>query len=219
MPWSITPICLDSVVYPDWHPRYGDIGPVYVYVLRGAGVFLVDTGIGPPHPLIDRLYHPTRSDLATAIREATGTSLDEFDGVIMSHLHFDHHGGAGAFRGTPLYAQRAEWEAAQAEKYTIPEFLQIAGANWVLLDGDTELAPGLRLVATAGHTPGHQAVAVDTGVAGPVVLAGQAIETAAELRGMEASGGFTDAARLLLELEPAEIRFSHDHDTWQPAKR
>jgi len=62
--WSVLPMLLDSVVYPDWHPRFGEVGPVYSYVLRNESkLVLVDTGIGPAHPLIDRLYSPTRRDL------------------------------------------------------------------------------------------------------------------------------------------------------------
>jgi N-acyl homoserine lactone hydrolase len=220
--WSVTPLLLDTVVYPDWHPRFGEVGPVYVYLLRNdEQLVLVDTGIGPAHPLIDRLYSPARRDLRTALREDQGISPEDIDAVVLSHLHFDHVGGVFEFPGKPLYVQRAEWEAAQAEKYTVPEFLSFPDANFVLLDGDTELSSGLRLVLTAGHTPGHQAVAVstvdDTGMSGGglVVLAGQAIETSKELTDMKRSGDLSPAARQLLDLEPSRTWFSHDHRCWE----
>jgi glyoxylase-like metal-dependent hydrolase (beta-lactamase superfamily II) len=42
-----------------------------------------------------------------------------------------------------------------------------------ILDGDTELLPGIRCVVMPGHTPGHQAVYVDT-ASGPTIIAGDA---------------------------------------------
>jgi N-acyl homoserine lactone hydrolase len=208
------PLYLDSVVYPDWHPRFGEVGPVYAYLVEDdQHLFLVDTGIGPPHPVIDGLYQPTRRDLATALAQNNGIDVDDIDAVVVSHLHFDHVGGASAFRGTPIYAQRAEWEAAQAPKYTIPEFLEFPGANFVLVDGEVELALGLRLIPIPGHSPGHQVVAVET-PAGVIILAGQAIETCAELEGMIESGELSDAAKRIAELEPFAVLFSHDHRQW-----
>ena len=231
MAWNVKPLFLDTVVYPDWHPRYGEVGPVYVYLIEdGQQVFLVDTGIGPEHPLIDRLYEPTRRDLATALAEERGIALDDIAGVIISHLHFDHGGGAQAFRGTPVYVQRTEWEAAQAPKYTVPEFLEWPGANFVLLDGDEELRPGLRLLVTGGHTPGHQVVAVET-EDGTVVLAGQIIETKAEMDAFVATGELKDwngdgsqgarlsGAKRMMKLEPSRVWFSHDHDAWERPAR
>jgi N-acyl homoserine lactone hydrolase len=217
--WSVLPMLLDSVVYPDWHPRFGEVGPVYSYVLRNESkLVLVDTGIGPAHPLIDRLYSPTRRDLRMALRENhSGVSPEGIDAVVLSHLHFDHVGGAFEFPGKPLYVQRSEWDAAQAAKYTVPEFLTFPNVNFVMVDGDMELEPGIRLVLTQGHTPGHQAVVVST-ADGLVILAGQAIETTRELTEMQRSGNLSPAAQQLLDLDPARIWFSHDHDCWEPAE-
>ena len=210
--WNVLPLYLDSVVYPDWHPRAGEVGPVYAYLLESDDyLVLVDTGIGPPHELIDRLYQPTRRHLPTALAQNNGILLEDITAIVLTHLHFDHAGGAQHFPGTPLYVQRAEWEAAQAAKYTIPEFLDFAGANFVLLDGEVELAPGLRLIPTPGHTPGHQSVAFES-PAGLMVIAGQAIETLAELHEMLLRHAQTDAALRIMSLDPVAIWFSHDHE-------
>jgi N-acyl homoserine lactone hydrolase len=107
-----------------------------------------------------------------------------------------------------------EWEAAQEPKYTISEFLSFPGANFVMVEGDVELVPGFRLVATPGHTPGHQVVAIST-AKGVMVLAGQAIETLSELEGMLDSGDLRDDARKVMELEPVKVWFSHDHRVWE----
>jgi hypothetical protein len=56
-------------------------------------------------------------------------------------------------------------------------------------------------------------VAVGT-PAGVIVLAGQAIETCAELEVMIQSGELNDAGKRIVELEPVAVVFSHDHRQW-----
>src|SRR5436190_1404306 len=45
------------------------------------------------------------------------------------------------------------------------------GHRWRLLDGDTELMPGVTALRTDGHTPGHQSLLVELPETGPVILA------------------------------------------------
>lgn len=225
--WRLSAMHLDTVHYPDWHPWAGEYGPVYAYLLEnGERRVLVDTGIGPEHPLIDRLYEPERRDIVVELMKR-GVAPDGLEAVVVSHLHFDHVGGASNFRGVPIYVQRAEWDAAQAPKYTVPEFLEFPGANFRMMDGDYELAPGLRVISTPGHTPGHQVVAVST-EAGLAVLAGQSIDLCAEMEELVATGEVrgwaedegqeqrTDSAKRLLEVGPSRVFFSHDHKVWAP---
>ncbi|MEX2081735.1 MAG: MBL fold metallo-hydrolase [Dehalococcoidia bacterium] len=218
MTWEVLPLHLADVVYPDWHPRFGDVGPVYAFLLRRDGaVLLVDTGLGPAHADIDRHYQPTRYSLADALRKH-GATTEEVDGVILTHLHFDHVGNAMQLPSIPLYAQEDELKAAKEAGYTIPEWLAFRRAAFVGIEGDRELRPGLRLIATPGHTPGHQSVAVDT-AGGLVVIAGQALETANELRGVLNGQRLEDAVRRtsaarLTALQPAAMLFSHDHERW-----
>jgi len=108
--------------------------------------------------------------------------------------------------------QEAELEAATVADYTIREFVDFPGARYEPLDGEAEIAPGIRVVLTP-HTPGHQSVVIETD-SGPLVIAGQALETVDELH----EGG--EVAGLLLSLEPTRILFSHDDRVWQtPAAR
>jgi N-acyl homoserine lactone hydrolase len=163
--------------------------------------------------LIDRLYQPTRRDIVAALAQNNGIEPRDIDAIVITHLHFDHVGGAQFFAGTPIYVQRAEWEAAQAPKYTIPEWLDFPAANWRLLDGDAELAPGLRVISTPGHTPGHQAVAVSV-PAGTVLLAGQALETLKDWEAMLGADAPDETARKLHDLDAVAVLFSHDHAQW-----
>src|SRR5262249_28310087 len=50
----------------------------------------------------------------------------------------------------------------------------LPGFRWRHLDGDTELLPGVTVLRTDGHTPGHQSLLVELPETGPVILTGDA---------------------------------------------
>src|SRR6266542_5147452 len=169
----------------------GDTYPVYAYaVFHPDGLVLVDTGMIESHQEIEE-YHPTLYPLT-----GQDVPLEEVKLVINTHLHFDHCGGNRLFPGTPIYVQRAEREAAREPDYTIPEWVEFEGASYVGLDGEAEILPGIRVLPTPGHTPGHQSVLVDTDE-GLVVVAGDVAYTWAAFDDED-----NDSARRIGELGP-----------------
>ena len=54
------------------------------------------------------------------------------------------------------------------------EWVDAPGLTYEPIDGDADVLPGIRILATPGHSPGHQSLVVDTR-RGPVLLAGQAV--------------------------------------------
>lgn len=105
------------------------------------------------------------------------------------------------------------------------EWVDFPGARYELLDGDTELLPGIRVIATSGHTPGHQSLLVETGQ-GLVVITGQAIYSLAEWEGStepRKSGEeiawdrarYVDTTRRLRERDHLRVLFSHDGAVWE----
>jgi glyoxylase-like metal-dependent hydrolase (beta-lactamase superfamily II) len=80
--------------------------------------------------------------------------------VINTHLHFDHCGQNAVFTNAPFYVQRAEVSRAQRESRELYDWFDFMNARFELLDGDTEVLPGLSVIATPGHTVGHQCVVV-----------------------------------------------------------
>jgi N-acyl homoserine lactone hydrolase len=179
----------------------GATGPVHAYALfHPDGLVLVDTGMIDHHPEIDEVFRPTLRPLPEH-----GLSRDEVGAVINTHLHFDHCGGNRLFPGTPIYVQRAEREAAREPDYTIPEWVEFDGARYEELDGEAEILPGIRVVPTPGHTPGHQSVLVDTDE-GLVVVGGDVAHT---LEGLVAE-------RRLLDLKPVRIWITHSSLPWEP---
>ena len=132
-----------------------------------GGRILVDTGMIDSTPELDEDWHPT----IYPERIPREVAL-----VINTHLHFDHCGGNRLFSGIPIYVQRRELEAAREPDYTIREWVEFDGATYVELDGEAEIVPGVRVLPTPGHTPGHQSVLVDTEDVDKVI---QLISTAA----------------------------------------
>jgi N-acyl homoserine lactone hydrolase len=189
-------------------------------------VLLFDTGVGTGHPEVDRYYRPRLTPLEEALG-AVGLAIGDITAVANSHLHFDHCGWNTRFAGRPAYVQAAELEAAREADYTVPEWVGFGSAQFVELPGDseTDVAPGVVLIPTPGHTRGHQSLVVSTR-AGPVVVAGQAVYTAVEWEGStdpRESGipaapdvlRYSESVRRLRRLEPVEMHFAHDLAVWR----
>jgi len=171
----------------------GDRWPNSIHVIeRPAGRVLVDTGMIDSTPELDAEWG-IRFDASLIPRDVVC--------VINTHLHFDHCGGNRLFAGTPIDVQRAEREAARADGYTIPSWVEFEGATYVEHEGKAEIVSGVRVLPTPGHTPGHQSVLVDTDD-GLVVLAG---DVGYNWKQFDAS----ESGRLLNSLEPRRIWLAH----------
>jgi N-acyl homoserine lactone hydrolase len=158
--------------------------PVACYLIRtGDTVILFDTGLSPravPGLLRnDPLARFTEPDLLVHRLARLGLGPDDVDLVVLSHLHFDHAGGIELFRRAELVVQQDEYAYAHYPAAFFAPFyyrknFDLPDRRWRLLEGDTELAPGITALRTDGHTPGHQSLLVELPETGPVILAGDA---------------------------------------------
>ena len=119
-----------------------------------------------------------------------GWDAQEVQIVINTHLHCDHSGSNGKFKNAKFYIQKKEWESAFAplvpeapfydplcyDKHAVNYF------QWEFLDGDCEILPGLRIIATPGHTRGHQSVLFQT-KQGVVCVSGDICNVAENVNG------------------------------------
>ena len=210
----------------DGHEYPGQTGIVVAYAIRHAsGIFLFDTGFAPDGPELDEFYVRWRvrpRNLDEVFAEA-GIDLAEVTAIANCHLHLDHSGQNARFPGVPIHVQRAEWAAAHEPDYTYLPSIDFPGASYVQLDGEAEPLPGLRILPTPGHSPGHQSLVVDR-PEGLLLLAGQAVYTRGEWLGLpEAREGASTArdraaydrsmARLKA-LAPKAVLFGHDRAGW-----
>jgi N-acyl homoserine lactone hydrolase len=192
--------------------------PVHGFLIKHpAGAGLVDTGYGTPLELI-KDYRPVNASIALALRRQ-GVDPSDIRWIVNSHLHFDHCGQNAVFPQAPFFVQRAEWERRQGYE-TPKQWLEYAGARVELIDGEREIVPGVRVLTTAGHTPGHQSVQVDT-TEGPAVMTGDACWTVSMFEGepprdgmMEDVPTFNRSLQKLRDVKPASVHFCHDNRAW-----
>ncbi|MBC7103527.1 MAG: N-acyl homoserine lactonase family protein [Parvibaculum sp.] len=211
-------------IAPAGHPAAGSNIEVFAYLVRNAGMtILVDTGMGDGNAFLDDLYRANRTSIDAALVIA-GASRADIDIVVNSHLHFDDCGNNHLFPGIPVYMQSREHDAARMPRYTVEGWIAPEGVLVHKVDGDCEIAPGVTLLFTPDHTPGHQSLAVET-PSGPVIAGAQLAYTAAEFEAggdpAEAHDGMVDiyyaSIRRLKSLQPARVFFSHDRNEWQPS--
>jgi len=207
--------------------------PVYsILVEHDDGLFLFDTGIGMEHMnavLPFELPEQTEEQTIPAQLESCGFGLGDVTAVVNSHLHIDHVGGNQLFKGTNVRHLIHEKELAQARNHAPFEFFGYSdkswdyeGANIETFSGDTELAKGLWVYETPGHTVGHVSVLVDGEQ--PLLFAMDVAYTADALeRGIQPGfhhtpvDGVRSIARVkqLAQERGAQIFLSHDMEAWQ----
>ena len=195
--------------------------PVHGFVIKHprAGAILVDTGVGWPTELVQE-WRIVNHHAADALAEHD-LSPGDVRIVINSHLHFDHCGQNAVFKHAPFYIQRSELERARKVRNVASEWFDFAGARFELLDGDAEIAEGVRVVATPGHTVGHQSVLVDM-PDGTNVMVGDAAFTAGIYHEMDKADltswpgqhtdleDWTSSLHKLHRLQPHAVHFCHD---------
>jgi N-acyl homoserine lactone hydrolase len=195
--------------------------PVHGFVIKHprAGAILVDTGVGWPTELVQE-WKVVNRHAADALAEHDLSPTD-VKIVINSHLHFDHCGQNAVFKHAPFFIQRTELTRARRQEVLTSEWFDFTGARFELLDGDAEIAEGVRVVATPGHTVGHQSVFVDT-ADGAAVMIGDAAYTAdiyhhADKADLSAWPGqhanrrdWTKSLKKVHELRPHAVHFCHD---------
>ena len=147
--------------------------PVHGFVVTfPGGAALVDTGVGGPQQWLTDWRVVNRS-VADALDEL-GMTPGDIGMVINTHLHFDHCGQNAVFKRAAFFVQRTELDRARRESPQLVDWFDFMNARFELLDGDAEILPGLRAVATPGHTAGHQSVQVDSADGLTDVLVGDA---------------------------------------------
>ncbi len=149
-------------------------------LVRGGGfVALVESGLGDKWDAKARdLYAiDDRTTLAGSLAEH-GVKPEDVDALVLSHLHFDHAGGATrrdgdrtvrAFRNATLYVQAEELAHARSPherdraSYRPDDWEPYAEAGRLEgLTGEVEVRPGVTVVPVRGHNAGMQAIRVES---------------------------------------------------------
>jgi glyoxylase-like metal-dependent hydrolase (beta-lactamase superfamily II) len=162
---------LDRSVALDGFPAgTSDRIPIPAWLIeRPKGLALFDTGFDPtarPEELAFPGFPPPEVIPIGDAVAAAGYDLAEVGDVVLSHLMVDHAGGLRCLRpGVRLWVQKAEWRYARSAEVDPLAYrradLEGIDVDLRLLEGDTELWPGVHLVSTPGHCPGHQSLLVE----------------------------------------------------------
>jgi glyoxylase-like metal-dependent hydrolase (beta-lactamase superfamily II) len=189
--------------------------PVNVALLRTDDVtVLVDTGAGPK----PRAFFPEGEARLLDELARLGLTPADVDVVVHTHLHIDHVGWDGAFPNARYVVHEDDWayfmsESSLAERPHLREkVLPLPNVQRVV--GETEIAPGVSVHPSPGHTPGHMHVR-----AGSVAVIGDLIahELQAEdpdcvfVNDMDPAQAAVTRRRVLAELadEGAEVIAGH----------
>ena len=154
-----------------------------LFIQANGKKIIVDTGLGTKLNDKGRRIWQIEGEggLLTGLGKL-GIQPADIDLVIDTHLHSDHAGGNTRFKeGTieeveatfpnaEYLVQRREYEdAMQPNERTAATYLPfnyqplVENGQMRLLDGDTEILPGITGVITPGHTPGHMSVCIESG--------------------------------------------------------
>ncbi len=196
-------------------------------ISSGRDVVLVDTGIGDAAVGVMQSYAAEWRMSVRSIDEALadhGLEVGDITYLVSTHLHLDHFGQHAALKGTPFVVQAAELARARRETPILGEFFEFSGAVITEVDGDQDLVDGVRLLATPGHTIGHQSLLVTHGDGTTDLLVGDAAYSAAIWEQPSIMGPdhpavhmqigepahWSDTLDRLRELHATRLHFCHD---------
>ncbi|MEE9240257.1 MAG: N-acyl homoserine lactonase family protein [bacterium] len=178
----------DHGTYVFWKGEAGkkiDIPVICYYVDTDEHKIMVDTGL-PNAERATKYHHNCDKrgcdDSPDALRNM-GVDPDEIDICIFTHLHWDHTHNMKAFRNARYIctAEEIKWAYNPLPLYYRSYEASILGieapfksCQFELVDGETDIAPGVSVFPTPGHSPGHQSVQVETSC-GNIVVAGDVI--------------------------------------------
>jgi len=174
MSYSIKPLILNKVrvskglmTYLVDYEKQIWLPHVVWYIKGGEKNILVDTGI--PFSIYESKYSYGRpcEEVQTFEQALSSVNLspEDVDLVIQTHLHFDHCGNTYKCNKAKVIVQEEELKFAYSphavfvRSYNL-EFLK--GLRFEVVSGEVEILPGIKVIHLPGHTPGTQAVSIET---------------------------------------------------------
>jgi 4-pyridoxolactonase len=224
----------------DGYHLYWNVGPggpvrfpcYSVLIDHPEGKFLFDTGYDLEHVkkvLPFELPEQAPEQTIPGQLRLLGIDPGEITHVVNSHYHFDHVGGNKYCVNATTLAHEKELAASHDHQpferlgYSDLSFDAI-GPRYELLTGDTEIARGVHVLETPGHTAGHVSLMVELGGRRPMLFAGDAIYTRQSLEKTIIAGFHYDPVASVASMRrlsalaaehDAELFYSHDPQSYR----
>jgi 4-pyridoxolactonase len=228
--------------------------PVYsVLVEHDEGRFLIDTGYDYDHVMkVLPFEKPQQSEQQTipGALKLLGLEPKDIDVVFNSHFHFDHVGGNKFFPHAKKICHKAEIEqSANPEAFEVLGYSDMsfsaeaaaargmsdqlgagqsdANTKYDVIEGDVDLAKGVKLLFTPGHAIGHYSLYVELANRAPLLLTLDAAYTRKSYDNLINAGFHIDpiagveSMKRLKKIEQdtgAEVLFSHDAESFKDYK-
>jgi glyoxylase-like metal-dependent hydrolase (beta-lactamase superfamily II) len=181
-----------------WLDHEGNLEfPMSCFVVRsGDRRVLIDTGLGWL-----KMFQFTGGALMGELA-AAGVKPEDIDTVFLTHMHIDHCGTCTVRAGDTLRAAfpnaTYRWTAdehnhwlnapnAPGSEFTVADMLRALADRTEPANGGETIAPGISVIGTPGHTPGHAGVILSSGSERAFIL-GDAISCPVQLEETEWSG-------------------------------
>ena len=139
--------------------------------------YLIDTGVGAGKLTEKQLRNFGVSEESTIEQSLAELDMtpDDIDGILMTHMHFDHAGGLTKWQGDQLvpvfpnadiFVTQTEWnEMRQPNMRSKNTYWK---ENWEPVqhlvkpyDGELTVAPGITMIHTGGHSEGHAIIRLE----------------------------------------------------------
>jgi len=232
-PWRLYLLQLSTSTVPGAGRALEMVSGCYLVQTNDGRNILIDSGLPAdytPPPGMPRAEN--RKNVLEHLADL-GLRPGDIDLLICTHFDVDHAGYHDVFTRAELVVQHDHYALARGGHVRYAA----ARAHWDqpalryrLIEGDTELLPGLWLIETSGHAPGHQSVLVDLPQTGKVLLAIDAVVLqrlfTADRRAWPTDDNeeqLRASTRKLLDLVEREhvalVIFGHDGEQWQTLKK
>jgi glyoxylase-like metal-dependent hydrolase (beta-lactamase superfamily II) len=180
-----------------WQDHDGNVEFQFTsFVVRSNGkTILIDTGLG------DIKFGPMTGGALLGEMANAGLKPEDIDVVFLTHLHLDH-AGACVKDKKPVFPNAVyRWSGAESDYwlsggspndptrsiFSQKDMIEALGSKVEAANDGAVLAPGINVLATPGHTPGHAGVVLSSGTERAFIL-GDAIACPVQLEEPEWSG-------------------------------
>ncbi len=179
----------------------------------------------------DRLYEfgkvlvCTPDHLPKAQLAKLGLTGDDLTLHICTHSHIDHIGGLADYPDVPILISKAERDLEQPLYWGDVRPMEWPDQTYLIVEGDVDIGPGLRVLEAPGHAPGQIALMVDL-PSGPVLLTSDAISRPAEIEerfagSWDEAAALTSAKRIMAMAKDhdAFVIYGHCPEQWKTLKK